>query len=119
VRSPHAQTRALVGLAFPAALHLIETGSSTVDTPVSIIKHGKGEGLDKQVVEILSVMVTVPIGRRIVHGLYLSWWNNGKPKCPSFWLQARLVIVPKTNPPFLNLNCIETNNHGLTIGGPK
>ena len=53
-----------------------------------------------------------PSGRRIVHGLYLFCWNNGKPKCPSFWLQARLVIVPKTTPPSLNLN----KTRGINLG---
>ena len=79
---------------------------------VHSLKHGKAEGPDKQVVETLSVMITVPNGRRIVHGLYLSWWNNGEPKCPSFWLHARLVIVPKTNPPSPNLN----KTRGITLG---
>ena len=93
----------------------IQSFAPTEETVVELVnslKHGKGEGPDKQVVEILSVMVTVPSGRRIVHGLYLSWWNDGKPTCPSFWLQARLVIVPKTNPPSLNLN----KTRGITLG---
>ena len=87
----------------------------TEDLAVQIarsVKHGKSGGPDDQVAEILCVVADTPNGCAIIHGLFLSWWNDGDPTCPVFWLHARLAIVPKPNHPSLNLN----NTRGITVG---
>lgn len=93
----------------------LETFTPTEDLAVQLarsLKHGKSGGPDDQVAEILCVMADTPNGRAIIHGLFTSWWNDGDPTCPDFWLHARLAIVPKTNPPSLNLN----KTRGITVG---